>query len=1007
VESVRWRRLVAAALGIVATVAVSYLVIANVLLRTRLLRNAISSSPVSFAIGGNSSDLRLDYASAYSILPGRVHVEGLSIRGRERDVEWFLTLDHADVALSLLDLLKRSFHSRHVRSSGFTIRARLRLDPADATPEVVAALPPIPGFADPPLLDEGPAPPPLTDATYKLWMVDLEDVDVEHVREVWIHTVRSEGDTRVHGRWIFRPQRWLEVGPATVDANGVDVSYGTLPLAIGLRGSIVATVHPFDLREPTGLEVFDHVSSSGQLRGRVNVADALRLLASRSAVRFTRCDAPLDAHVILDHGKLADGTRVRTEATDCEIEADGLAFEAPIRTDVGVDGNLATIDTRVTGLRVSRFRVEQASVASIEATVTSRHLQLAHLFDDARFALEVGGAQTNDLGRWKPYLPSTPTFVIRSAIVTADGHADGSLVERRGRAWLRLLARSLTVEHGSDQFAADVTTEAQLGEVSLSAAAGVATLAADDVTGRLGPALLAGQLVAHVDLRRGTWADRTFDLSGSDLLLRAISARSAREGAALVVVPSLTVVAERLTLAPSGTDGHASIDIPRAELVHLGGLRDLLPLPTDFVVENGRGRARLHADVELSSGSIRGDAEVVAQGVRARGGSTEFFGDLDCALKARRTSADGTTDLSGSALAITNAGTGSGAPAEDAWWGNAALGAATLRTSGGVRFDAKVHLAAKDATPATVLVSENTSVPTWAANVFRMPVLEADAEVRVEPTSFEVHSLVARGGSTSIRAEYLRRAGRRDGAVLMELGWIDLGYDLADGATGLVLFGPERWFARKTATMRDAAAAAGRKADAAEQLARYATMAPDLRKDEARALAAQCAVEVRSCDGASIENLLRTAADAGERRALGGIMVAPMVVAAAKGGVDGTSLDPLVMGSVAEALRIGGESTLDNIPSIAHGAAAIDSDAARGKVVAVTGLLSPMRREGPYTVGTLTTDAESVYFVTPFATGAVAETPARFRGVFVQRYVSEDASHRQPSSLVLIGAFGP
>jgi hypothetical protein len=289
-----------------------------------------------------------------------------------------------------------------------------------------------------------------------------------------------------------------------------------------------------------------------------------------------------------------------------------------------------------------------------------------------------------------------------------------------------------------------------------------------------------------------------------------------------------------------------------------------------------------------------------------------------------------------------------------------------------------------------------------------MPVLDADAQLRLGPSSFEMHSLVAHGGSTSLRAEYAKRNGRQDGAVLLDLGWTALGYDLADGATGLVLFGPESWFGRKTTMMRGAAAAAQRETDATEQLARYAEMTPALRKDEANALAAHCALEMRSCDGMSVENLLRTAADAGERDTLSGITYAPMVVAAAKEGTDGTTLEPLVMGSVAEALRIGGESTLDNIPSMARVVAANDSDAARGKVITVTGRASPMQREGAYSVGTMTTDAEPVYFVTPFATHAAPEkTFARFRGVFVQRYVSANQSHGEPPSLVLIGTFGP
>ncbi|HVR21618.1 MAG TPA: hypothetical protein VMS65_18010, partial [Polyangiaceae bacterium] len=122
---VRWRRLLVAALGAVAIVAALYLLVANVVLRSRLLRDAVSGSSLNFAIRGNSTELLLDYESAYSLFPGRVHVEGLRMRGRERTLEWQLTLDNADVALSLRDLLRRRFHATSVRSSGFSIQLRL------------------------------------------------------------------------------------------------------------------------------------------------------------------------------------------------------------------------------------------------------------------------------------------------------------------------------------------------------------------------------------------------------------------------------------------------------------------------------------------------------------------------------------------------------------------------------------------------------------------------------------------------------------------------------------------------------------------------------------------------------------------------------------------------------------------------------------------------------------------------------------------------------------------
>ncbi len=798
----RWRRRVGAALLLVIALAVFYLVVVNVLLRTRLLRNTISGAHSNFGITGTPAALRLDYDGAYSIVPGRVHIDGLTIRGRERTVEWFLSLDHADVAISLFDLLRRSFHATRLRSSGFSLRARLRLDPAAATPQVLAALPPIAGLADPPILDYGPEPPPLTDATYKLWMVDLEDVDVEHVHELWIHTVRSEGDTRVRGRWIFRPGRWLDVGPATVDADGVDISYGNHPLASGLRGTVTATVHPFDLGQVKELAIFDHVSTTAQLDGFALVAGALDLVARGSGVAFRRWEGPVDIHMILDHGALVDGTRARIDATDCELEASGLDFDATIRSEFRVDRDLATFDNRISGLRVSHLGAEQGRVDSIGAAVTSQHLRLATVFDDARFRLDLGGAETDDIGH---FLRPESTWALRSGITVASGHADGSLVERRGRADLRLSARRLIVERGKDRFTGDLTTDARLDDFSLpqARAAGAATVVADDATVQMEGAIVAGGLAAHVDLTRGSWDDKKLEFSRGNIAVRVSSVRSAEGDEAVLAAPSITAVAEHFILAASGMDGRVSVDVPEVDLLDLGKVHDLVPLPAGLRINAGRGRATLHAEVELGTGTVRGAGRVSAREIQATAGSTALFGNLDCAIVAKASDSRGAVEFSGSTIAITRGGTGKAAPSADPWWGTITLREAKLRTSGGVRFDAKAQLTAKDASLATVLVAQNSAVPSWATNIFRMPALEADADILVGPALLEVRSLIARGGGTSVQAEYMKRDGRQDGAVFLDLGWISLGYDLSDGASGLVLVGPEGWFRRKSAGMRD------------------------------------------------------------------------------------------------------------------------------------------------------------------------------------------------------------
>ena len=169
------------------------------------------------------------------------------------------------------------------------------------------ALPPVPGFLDPPLKDVGPPPPPLTDANYNLWSIELEDVDADHVRELWIDTVRYSGDLEVRGRWFFRPLRWLDIGPATVSLRALDVAYGMVePWLSGVTGELTATVHPFALQEVDGADILDRVSIDGDVRGTLQTATVLsRILGSESTVRAD--DAAVDARMDLQPRRPAIG----------------------------------------------------------------------------------------------------------------------------------------------------------------------------------------------------------------------------------------------------------------------------------------------------------------------------------------------------------------------------------------------------------------------------------------------------------------------------------------------------------------------------------------------------------------------------------------------------------------------------------------------------------------------------------------------------------------------------
>jgi hypothetical protein len=451
----RWRffaRALQVAVGLSVGLAFAYLIGMNAFLRTRWFRNAIGFSP---------EELRVEYARAYSILPGRIHVEGLSIRGSDTSVEWILTLDSCDFHVQFLDLLHRKFHADHVRGSGLSLRIRLRLEQDEATPEVVAAVPPVPGFSDPPYLEIGPPRPPLTDADYNLWAIQLDDVEAQHVRELWIHTLRYAGDMRVRGRWLFRPVRWLEVGPATVDVDTVDISYGPAsPLFRGLHGSVEATVHPFDVRKPQGPEVLGFVSAKARLVGDAEPAELLTRFAPTPSWKLAPAESPIDLQLVVDHGALGAGSRVEVSSARSELSGGDLTFRAAIAGALRVEREserpIAYLDLGVSDLRIAQHDLEVGRAASVALRMTSRDVDLAHpSIDSAWFALELSGASAPSVAFLRPLLPAE--VAVDSGVVRGDGHLEGRVGDASARGHANLVAHGLRVQVGSDTYQGELS----------------------------------------------------------------------------------------------------------------------------------------------------------------------------------------------------------------------------------------------------------------------------------------------------------------------------------------------------------------------------------------------------------------------------------------------------------------------------------------------------------------------------------------------------------------------
>ncbi|HEY8089805.1 MAG TPA: hypothetical protein VIF09_18220, partial [Polyangiaceae bacterium] len=689
------------------------------------------------------------YASAYSVVPGRIHVSGLRIRGRDSNVEWVLTLERCDFRVSFRDLLRHRFHADHVRGDGLTMRIRQR-EPS-FTADEAAALPPVPGFADPPL--SGPKPPPLSDADYNLWSIWLEDVVADHVREIWVDTIRYSGDLQIRGRWFFRPVRWLDIGPATVTAHDLDVSHGPRePWVAGAMGQIIFTLHPFDVRVPVA-EALHQASVDGDLRAVAQVDAIANHLLGNRPVHIDAAKAEVEVHVAIDHGVPRPGTQGRLAGFAARGSADDIELDATLEAQARVDeGSVAHVRAEGQGLRVSQAGFLRGEVARIAGTLRSSDLDLARrFFGDATGSVDVRELRTDSLRYWHGRLPFAPWLVVDSRSMSASGHAEGSLAERV------------------------LTGQAELDVHSLTLAGDGARIEGN----------LAGTLHLSARLR-----EHAYNLSGS--ALKVDSVQGTMHGVA-AFAPRVTIQAPRLVVAEAGVLGRVEIDVPSIEVPSLAPLGTVLHLPRGIVIESGLARGGGHLDVDLAAGTAAGEAHVVAPALRVRMGSQTLRGALSLALRAHQEGLR--TDVSGTSLQFRAPGTG--------WWASADLPDAELTLHGGARLDARVDLRARDASPISALLAEHAGLATNLA-VALVPTsgLRATGEIVARPSAFEARSFVVRADGFDLDLELAQLGGERAGAAFVVVGAIQAGVDLNDHPEAVRLFGADSWFARRRAALR-------------------------------------------------------------------------------------------------------------------------------------------------------------------------------------------------------------
>lgn len=306
---------------VVAALELVWVVVANVALKTNVLSSAFNSSP----------DLKIAYRSASSPWPGRVRLEGLSIRMEDYNVQFLLTLERAQVDISLLELPKRAFHALWVDAEGVSFKMRHKVHAVENARRL-AAYPKIEGFSDPPLY-RGPKPPPISDADYDLWRIHIENVTAR-VKELWFLEYRYAGKGVATGSFLLQPARSFELSLSRLDLFGGRLTVAERPVAATVDGRIACQVKSFDVQKTTGLAPFDNVSLD--LKAVLDGGDLSFLDVYLEPDAGLRASGPVrfDLGAIVKEGVVQPPTKLSIDAPRTRVSGDRAAFAGDLQATV-------------------------------------------------------------------------------------------------------------------------------------------------------------------------------------------------------------------------------------------------------------------------------------------------------------------------------------------------------------------------------------------------------------------------------------------------------------------------------------------------------------------------------------------------------------------------------------------------------------------------------------------------------------------------------------------------
>lgn len=387
---------------------------------------------------------RIRYDRAWTLFPGKIEVRGFKLSTQDHLVQFMVTAERVHGNLHLHTLADLHFYATNIEADGVIVHIRPRVEAGSELEKYLGDLPPIEGYESAMITAEEKAKP-----LGPLLLLDFENLNIHHLREVWIERQRYNGDAELAGSMLYKPFSRLEL--RAVHFTDVNAKLALEPHLITVeRIQFAVDLKEIDLANTT----FDSLRNlTMQLKLNATVEPRflngyLTNVKGLSTLLASGVKGPLAVDVEIDAGTITDGAQLSYSSPRVALRLPYVQIAGAAAVKAKADKGRLSVGVEISKASLKQRDGEKLAEADRFAVLATSGVDLTKL-DSVDAQLILSGGRVRELRELNQFIPDGVGLRISEGSGEIEGKLSLDSEPARGRGSIDVTASAVSVKNRS------------------------------------------------------------------------------------------------------------------------------------------------------------------------------------------------------------------------------------------------------------------------------------------------------------------------------------------------------------------------------------------------------------------------------------------------------------------------------------------------------------------------------------------------------------------------------